>query len=119
MIKTGRPITHGQHSRLMGKTKEYIAWDRMKSRCYNPKNRSYRWYGAKGITVCQEWIDSFVAFFNDVGKAPTKRHSLDRYPDNKGNYIPGNVRWATPEQQQNNRTNNRRCHIGGSWNPNP
>lgn len=94
--------THGQHTRKFGKTKEYIAWDRMKSRCYNMKNRSYRWYGAKGVTVCDEWRQSFLSFYNHVGKAPSPHHSLDRI-NTYGNYEPGNVKWSTCIEQNRNK----------------
>lgn len=97
-----RPKVHGQHTRLNGKTKEYIAWDRMKSRCSNPKNRSYRWYGAKGVTVCEQWLKSFSEFFKHVGKSPTEKHSLDRI-NTFGNYEPGNVKWSTYLEQNNNK----------------
>lgn len=83
-------------------TKEYEAWQHMKSRCLNPKNKAYHNYGGRGITICDRWL-KFENFIADMGNAPTPKHSLDRYPNNDGHYEPGNCRWATPEQQNLNK----------------
>ena len=76
----------------------------MKQRCLNPKHRKYRRYGGRGIKICERWM-SFVNYIDDVikeiGDCPDDM-SLDRI-DNDGNYEPGNIRWATPKQQTNNR----------------
>lgn len=82
---------------------EYRAWLAVKSRCLNTKVEAYAYYGARGITICAAWVKDFPAFFKHVGPRPSPEYSLDRYPDNDGNYEPGNVRWATDEQQQANR----------------
>lgn len=92
--------THG-----LTKTKEYQAWARIKSRCYNINSEDYPDYGGRGITMCDEWCNSFMAFYQHVGKAPGSQFSIDRI-DNGGNYEPGNVRWATPYQQARNKRNN-------------
>jgi hypothetical protein len=81
---------------------EHMAWVNMIHRCHNPAHDDYRYYGARGITVCEEWQQSFMAFFAHVGPRPSNRHTLDRI-DNDGNYEPGNVRWATWYQQRANR----------------
>jgi len=86
----------------MSKTPEYRAWVAMRQRCYNQKYRKWGDYGGRGIVVCKEWLESFNSFYLHVGDRPTSRHSLDRI-DNSGNYEPGNVRWATWDQQANNR----------------
>ena len=79
----------------------------MKYRCTNPNSHKYPRYGGRGITVCDEWLESFQAFYDHIGDAPTPKHSLDRI-DNDGNYEPGNVRWATPHQQRVNQENGTR-----------
>lgn len=75
----------------------------MRYRCSQPRNNSWQWYGKKGVKVCARWERSFKAFFEDLGPRPTPEHSLDRYPDRDGDYKPGNVRWATSDQQAANR----------------
>ena len=79
----------------------YKVWIGMKQRCDNPKDAKYFRYGAKGITYAPEWKD-FKVFCLDVGTRPAGL-TLDRYPDKNGNYVPGNVRWATAVEQANNR----------------
>lgn len=84
----------------------YRRWDSMIQRCYNKKFKHYSYYGGRGISVCDRWRFSFEAFFNDMGDPPTNGHTLDRFPNNNGNYELGNCRWATrKEQQRNNRGN--------------
>lgn len=85
------------------RTTEYRAWENMQARCYNPNHPNYRYYGPMGVTVCKRWRDSFEVFLSDMGRKPSVRHSLDRYPDPYGNYKPSNCRWATPIQQRHNR----------------
>lgn len=93
---------HG-HNSTRGKTSEYIAWDNVKARCRNPKRADYVWYGARGITICDEWLNSFNAFLAGVGPSPGNGYSLDRIDNDKG-YEPGNVRWATKAEQARNRS---------------
>jgi len=100
------------------RTPEYGAWLHMIGRCHNTDDPGYKSYGGLGVIVCRRWRHSFDAFLADVGPRPPgtngKRaaYSLDRFPDKNGNYEPGNVRWATWREQQNNRRNNRRLTLG-------
>jgi hypothetical protein len=87
----------------MRKCIEYACWVNMKQRCYNPKSPIYKYYGGSGVTVCERWKDDFAAFLEDVGPRRSLEYSLDRYPNARGNYEPGNVRWATDEEQARNR----------------
>lgn len=94
--------THGE-----SKSDEYRIWASMKDRCYNPKSVSYRFYGARGVQVCSEWLNKngFDKFIACLGKRPTAKHSIDRI-NSRGNYEPGNVRWATRKEQNNNARSN-------------
>lgn len=114
MAKTGRKITHG--NRADGKrTPEYVCWDKMVQRCTNPNSHNYKYYGGAGVTICDRWLgeNGFKHFLEDMGVKPSKSHSLDRYPDNKGIYTKSNCRWATQKEQQNNKTNNRIILFNG------
>lgn len=77
-------------------------WHDMIHRCYNANNVSYQRYGGRGITVCDRWRESVYAFLDDMGPRPSEKHSIDRYPNNDGNYEPGNCRWATQQEQIDN-----------------
>jgi hypothetical protein len=82
---------------------EFDSYSAMIDRCHNPNSKSWGRYGGRGITVCEKWRQGFWFFVDDMGPRPSPLHSLDRFPDRNGNYEPGNVRWATPKQQQRNR----------------
>lgn len=99
--------THG-----MWKTAEFGIWVEMKKRCHNPKHRRYADYGGRGIVVCDEWRASFQAFFDYIGPRPSADHSIDRMRNGEG-YKPGNVRWATDTEQNNNKRTNVTALIGG------
>lgn len=82
---------------------EYTAWWNMLQRCYNPNSHNYKWYGAKGVTVCERW-KRFENFFVDMGTKPSPELTLER-KNTFGNYEPSNCVWATQKDQQNNRRN--------------
>lgn len=92
--------THGMSTRAKV-SKEYLAWGSMVQRCTNPKSKAYKWYGARGIVVCERWRNSFEDFLSDMGLCPPEM-TIDRFPDNDGNYEPGNCRWATRGDQMRN-----------------
>lgn len=89
----------------------YVTWRNMLMRCYNPKYQGYRYYAERGIGVCDEWQKDFWAFASHVGDKPTPKHTLDRSDNAKG-YEPGNVRWATVQEQRRN-TRAASCIVGG------
>lgn len=84
----------------------YDIWRKMNCRCHDQKDAGYPAYGARGIYVCERWRHSFEAFAIDMGERPTQAHSIDRI-DNKSGYGPQNCRWATPSEQNENRSNTR------------
>lgn len=103
-----RKLTHGKaRSRL------YSVWIGMKQRCYDSNASNYYRYGGRGIRVCDEWLSEFMTFSDwalENGYSPDL--TIDRM-DNDGNYDPSNCRWATLEQQNNNKSNSRRINYAG------
>jgi len=108
----------------------FNAWKSCLARCLNTNDPAYKkWYGAKGITVCerwakrnpkgttQGWAPGFKAFVEDMGPKPSPTHSLDRI-DPAGNYEPSNCRWATPSQQASNKKPYKRPSVQGEKNKN-
>lgn len=82
----------------------YRSWNSIKGRCLNPKNKDYKRYGAVGIGICEEWSESFQAFYDYIGPRPDDKNkwSVERISNLKG-YEPGNVKWALPDEQARNR----------------
>jgi hypothetical protein len=95
---TERSVKHN-----LSNTDTFNIWCTLLQRCNNPNNRLYKYYGGRGITVCEKWT-TFEGFYEDMGKRP-KGLSIDRIDNNKG-YFKENCRWATIEQQSNNRRTN-------------
>lgn len=93
-------ITHGKYN---SHRREHNSWKAMIQRCYNVKDPAYKYYGDRGIVVCERWLNSFDDFHNDMGDRP-EGMTIDRR-DNDDNYEPSNCRWATSKEQVNNRRN--------------
>lgn len=88
--------THGK-----SKTKEFGVWCGIKNRCFNKKVPAYKWYGGRGITVCERWL-TFENFLEDMGERPDDNHTIER-KDVDGNYEPGNCIWLHKSGQSENR----------------
>lgn len=108
LTKNGRAINK-KH------TGEYNSYHAMIQRCTNPNNDRYKNYGGRGIKVCERWLNSFDNFLEDMGKKPTEKHSIDRFPNVNGNYEPINCRWGTQEQQYRGMTKNRWISLNGEY----
>lgn len=90
---------------------EYSVWYGMLRRCRDAKMRCFPNYGGRGIRVCVRWQD-FTLFYADMGSRPSPEYELDRYPDNDGDYEPGNCRWALPvENSQKRRIRKAKTHC--------
>lgn len=105
-------VKHGCGRTGSRRTPEYRAWQNILRRCGNPNNPGFKYYGGRGITVCEEWRESFENFLSDMGERPSKKHSIDRIDNNSG-YRKSNCRWATKIQQSANRRNTIRLTFGG------
>ena len=90
----------------------YMVWQGMKCRCYNKNHPTYVRYGARGITICDQWRHSFKKFEADIGPRPSRKHTIDRI-DNNGNYEPGNCRWSTRYENTRNRSCTRLIEFDG------
>lgn len=104
-----RSTTHGETINEQV-SDEFGIWAAMIYRCSsnNPD------YGGRGIKVCDRWLECFENFLADMGRRPSKKHSLDRYPNNEtGNYEPSNCRWGTKKQQAGNTRSNRWLEYKG------
>lgn len=95
---------HGERHGQAGSV-EYVIWNNMRRRCGDPRNNAFKNYGARGITVSDEWANSFVKFYTDMGPRPSKAHTLEREDNAKG-YSRDNCKWATRQEQNSNTRRN-------------
>lgn len=96
----------------LGRTSEYSIWSKMKSRCYDTEDPGYKNYGGRGISMCDRWLNSFEAFYEDMYPRTSLNHTLDRI-NFDGNYEPTNCRWATRLEQANNTRRNIMIEYNG------
>jgi hypothetical protein len=102
--KAGRPA--GTFKNPVRKTHPlHNTWSGMRQRCNNPKSHVWKYYGGRGIKVCERWNgkDGFLNFYSDMAAGWRKGLTIDRHPNGSGNYEPGNCRWATMQQQTETR----------------
>lgn len=90
----------------------YNTWASIKTRTTNPNCKSFRLYGGKGVTMCNEWAESFSRFVSDMGPKPSPAHTVDRI-DGRLGYTPTNCRWATTAEQARNQASNILVEYGG------
>lgn len=97
---------------------EYRIWTDMRRRCHDPRRPDFKNYGARGVTVCDQWrfgfgsLTGFEVFYRDMGPRPSKAHTLDRV-DNAAPYCAQNCRWSTRIQQERNKRTSRVIEVGG------
>ncbi len=103
LYRESRPFANRKHGESHSAS-EYKTWAHIKYRCYDKNCKAYNLYGGRGIKVCDRWLgeNGYENFLQDMGRKPSKIHSLDRHPDINGDYEPLNCRWATPKQQTRN-----------------
>lgn len=107
MIKKPLGIkTHG-----MTNTPTFKVWQGIIARCERPSSISYKYYGAKGIKMCERWRNSFLNFLEDMGERP-QGMTIDR-KDSSADYSPENCKWATIHQQNNNKSDTRHILFNG------
>lgn len=115
---TGGDVTscgcmHYKWGHGMSDTRLYHIWCTMKARCLVPTSHKYARYGGRGITICDEWANDFMTFYNwAINNGYREDLSIDRIDNNCG-YYPSNCRWATLEEQANNTSTNRFVDVYG------
>lgn len=105
-LQTIRNTTHGKRD-----TRLFSIWSGMKTRCYNENTDSFKYYGGKGVIICDEWLNDFQTFYDwSMSNGYWDNLTIDRI-DVNGNYAPDNCRWTTYKIQSTNRTNNHFVRI--------
>lgn len=111
-----RKINHFKTHNKTG-SRLYNIYNKMKSRCYNKTDPTYKYYGARGITICQEWLDDFMNFYNwAMNNDYHENLTIDRI-DVDGDYKPENCKWSTNLEQQRNKRNTRYVTYKGETKP--
>lgn len=105
-------LKHGNCRRIEPRSNAYKTWASMIRRCHTKSASGYYKYGAKGVTVCNEWRNSFESFLNDMGEKPFPGASIDRIDNSKG-YFKENCKWSTVQEQARNKTTNKFFTIDG------
>ena len=106
-LKIRQSTVHG-----MTHSSEYNTWQGIKGRCFDPKDKDYKNYGARGISMHLAWVNDFVAFYAYVGPKPSRDHSIER-SNNDAGYVPGNISWQTRKVQANNNRGNHLVTLDG------
>ncbi len=110
MSRSGQPkVVHGES--FPKPTKEYRTWKGIQNRCRAASKDREKYYD-RGICVSEKWTSDYMTFLNDMGRAPSPKHQIERQ-DNDGNYEAENCVWATVKTQGNNKRNNRFYYIDG------
>lgn len=94
---------HGESGK--NKTVEYNTWKKIKDRCLNPECEQYKYYGGRGITICDTWVNSYENFLEDMGRRPLNKNSIERLNTSLG-YFKDNCIWADNFEQANNKRSN-------------
>lgn len=110
--KHGQAVSKGHSGHMMTGTRPWVIWQLLRRRCRDPEDKDYRNYGGRGIDVCDEWYESFNAFWRDVQAGYDRRLSIDRIDNNRG-YFKGNTRWTTAKVQSRNMRTNK--HVETPW----
>ncbi len=103
----------------MGKTRFYDIWTKIKNRCLNKNNKNYNQYGKRGITIHPQWLkfenfrDDMLTNYNEHCKKNGEKNTTIERINNNGNYEPNNCKWATREEQSNNKRNNHLLTFNG------
>ena len=111
-LPSGKSTSCGCSKHGMRHTTEYRCWAGMKTRTTNPHEANWGNYGGRGIKMCDRWLNSFEAFYADMGPCPSPNHSVER-KNNSLDYSPDNCEWGTRKEQARNRRSNHNITVNG------